>query len=63
MTAPTSDVTDDPNTWGYLKNQSVNGRSSTYERYYRDRFTTLTHVYWTEETAGGCASCDRRVYR
>ena len=63
MTAPTSDVTDEPNTWGYLKSQSVNGRSSTYERYNRDGSTTLTHVYWTEETAGGCASCDHRVYR
>lgn len=55
-----SDVTDDPNTWGQLVSQSRNGRSSTYERVNNDGSTTVTHVYWTIETATQCPSCDHR---
>ena len=62
--AATSDeVTDNPMTWGTLMRQSPNGRSSIYEQFHRDGSRTLTHVYWTEETAAACPSCDHRVYR
>lgn len=54
---------DDPNTWGQLMSQSSNGRSSTYERVNRDGSMTLTHVYWTTETAAECPSCDHRANR
>ncbi len=56
-------VTEDPLTWGYLLRQSANGRSSTYEQLHADGTRSLTHVYWTEEAAAACASCDHRVYR
>lgn len=56
-------VTEDPLSWGYLLRQSGNGRSSTYEQLHGDGTRTLTHVYWTEETALACPSCDHRVYR
>ena len=61
--ATTPDPSDDPINWGYLKRQSADGRSSIYERYNRDGTQTLTHVYWTEEAASACPSCDHRVYR
>lgn len=54
---------DDPNTWGQLMSQSSNGRSSTYERVNRDGSMTLTHVFWTAETAAECPSCDHRANR
>ena len=54
---------DDPNTWGQLMSQSSNGRSSTYERVNRDGSITLTHAYWTTETAADCPSCDHRSNR
>lgn len=56
-------VTEDPVTWGALMRQSADGRSSYYEAHHRDGSMTLTHVYWTEETAAACRSCDHRVYR
>ena len=55
-----SDVTDDPNSWGYLVSQSRNGRSSTYERVNGDGSKTITHVYWTEEAAANNPGADHR---
>ena len=55
-----ADVTDDPNSWGQLVSQSANGRSSTYERHNADGSKTVTHVYWTNEAAADCPSCDHR---
>lgn len=60
MVAPRSEVTDDPSTWGNLVSQSVNGRSSTYERVNADGSRTMTHVYWTIEAAADCPGCDHR---
>lgn len=65
LTAPASskadvDVTDDPNSWGQLRSQSANGRSSTYERANKDGSITVTHVYWTSEAAANCPGCDHR---
>jgi hypothetical protein len=58
------DISDDPASWGALMKQSANGRSSTYQRFNDDGSQTLTHVYWTNETAANCPSCDhRRQYR
>lgn len=57
------DVTDDANSWGQLVRQSANGRSSVYERHNSDGSKTVTHVYWTLETAAKCASCDHRITR
>jgi hypothetical protein len=58
------DITDDPASWGALMSQSANGRSSTYQRHNQDGSVTLTHVYWTNEAAANCPSCDhRRNYR
>lgn len=51
LTAPVSDVTDNPTSWGALTRQSSNDRSSTYERYNSDGSRTITHVYWTVEAA------------
>lgn len=56
-------VTEDPMTWGALMRQSANGRSSVYQRDHQDGSKTVTHVYWTEEAASSCRSCDHRVYR
>ena len=54
------DVTDDPNSWGQLVSQAPHGRSSTYERYNNDGSKTVTHVFWTVESAENCPSCDHR---
>lgn len=54
------DITDDPNSWGQLRSQSSNGRSSTYEKSNADGTQTITHVYWTIEAATSCPSCDHR---
>lgn len=54
------DINDDPNSWGALMKQSANGRTSTYQRHNDDGSITLTHVYWTNEAAESCASCDHR---
>lgn len=59
----TPDPSDDPINWGYLMRQSPDGRSSIYEQFNRDGSRTLTHVYWTEEAASACPTCDHRVYR
>ncbi len=63
LTAPVSDVTDDQESWGQLTRQSSNGRSSTYERYNSDGSRTITHVYWTLETASKNPSADHRYDR
>ena len=63
MTSPRgskSEVTDDPNSWGQLVSQSANGRSSSYERFNSDGSKTVTHVYWTIESAAKCPGCDHR---
>ena len=52
--------TEDSKSWGKLKSQSRNGRSSTYERLDLDGSQTVTHVYWTNEAAANCPSCDHR---
>jgi len=57
------DVTDDPNSWGDRVSQSVNGRSSTYQRFNADGSKTVTHVYWTIEVSARCPSCDHRYHR
>jgi len=57
------EVTENPLTWGSLVRQSPNGRSSVYQQFHHDGSMSLTHVYWTEETAAACPSCDHRVYR
>lgn len=54
------DIDADPNSWGALMKQSANGRSSTYQRHNDDGSITVTHVFWTNEAAEGCASCDHR---
>lgn len=61
--AARSEVTEDPLTWGSLVRQSPDGRSSVYQQFHQDGSMSLTHVYWTEETAAACPSCDHRVYR
>lgn len=58
--ASSSEVTNDPNSWGMLVSQSANGRSSTYERGNSDGSKTATHVYWTTEAAARCPGCDHR---
>jgi hypothetical protein len=55
-----NEVTNEPNSWGYLVSQSANGRSTVYQRDHADGSKTLTHVYWTEEAANGCTNCDHR---
>ena len=57
------DISDDPNSWGQLIRQSPHGRSSTYERYNGDGSKNLTHVFWTNEAAARCPSCDHRYDR
>lgn len=57
------DISDDPRSWGQLIRQSANGRNSIYERHNRDGSKTLTHVYWTQEAASKCRSCDHRFER
>lgn len=59
-TSSANDIGDDPNSWGMLKSQSGNGRSSTYENTNRDGSKTVTHVFWTLEAAAKCPSCDHR---
>jgi hypothetical protein len=55
-----ADISEDANSWGQLVRQSRNGRSSTYERFNSDGSKTVTHVYWTLETAQNCPGCDHR---
>nr|MBA2690669.1 hypothetical protein [Burkholderiales bacterium] len=63
LAASASEVTDDPNSWGQLVSQSRNGRSSTYEKVNPDGSKTVTHVYWTIESAANCPGCDHRYHR
>ncbi len=51
---------DAPENWGRLVSQSVNGRSSYYERENWDGTKKATHVFWTQEAADRCRSCDHR---
>lgn len=60
LAALATEPTDDPKNWGQLKSQSGNGRSSTYEKHNADGSQTITHVYWTNEAAANCPSCDHR---
>lgn len=60
LSASALDPTDDPKNWGQLKSQSSNGRSSTYVKHNADGSETITHVYWTNEAAANCPSCDHR---
>ncbi len=53
-------ASEDPRAWGSLRNQSRDGRHSTYERANPDGSLTVTHVYWTEEAVGKCPTCDHR---
>ena len=57
------DISDDPQSWGQLVRQSLNGRSSYYERENGDGSRNATHVYWTLEVAERCVSCDHRFQR
>ncbi len=58
------DITDKSSSWGALVKQSANGRSSYYARQNQNGSVTLTHVFWTQEAAESCPSCDhRRNYR
>ncbi len=63
LTSASSEVSEDPNSWGQLVSQSNSGRSSTYERFERDGSKTVTHVYWTTEATASCPSCDHRFDR
>ena len=58
--AVSRDVSDDPQSWGQLVRQSVDGRSSHYERENGDGSKNVTHVFWTLEAATRCPSCDHR---
>ena len=60
VAASASEITDDPSSWGGLMGQSDDGRSSHYEKYNSDGSKTVTHVYWTQEIATSCRSCDHR---
>jgi hypothetical protein len=58
-----SEFGDDPDAehnWGQLVRQSANGRSSVYERENGDGSRTVRHVFWTQEAADRCGSCDHR---
>ncbi len=63
MSAAANSVTEEAITWGALMRQSADGRSSVYEQNHHDGSKTLTHVYWTEESAASCRNCDHRNYR
>ena len=55
-----SETSDNPNSWGqFMRNQS-RGQSAYYERSNQDGSITITHVYWTQETANRCKDCDHR---
>jgi hypothetical protein len=54
------DDPDAPHNWGQLVSQSANGRSSVYEYVYWNGNKKLTHVFWTQEWAENCRSCDHR---
>jgi len=54
------DDPDAPHNWGRLVSQSANGRSSYYERDNMNGTKKATHVFWTQEAAENCRSCDHR---
>ena len=54
------DDPDAPHNWGRLVSQSANGRSSYYEQDHGNGHKRATHVFWTEEAAQNCRSCDHR---
>ena len=58
--AAAAEITDDPTSWGRLVSQSASGRSTDYERFNGDGSKTVTHVYWTIESAAKCPGCDHR---
>lgn len=60
LTSRSSD--ENPNDWGMLMSQSVNGRSSTYERDGHNGTRIITHVFWTQERAEICPGCDHRYH-
>jgi hypothetical protein len=45
-----------------MVSQSVNGRSSYYERENWDGSKEATHVVWTQEMADRCRGCDHRYH-
>jgi hypothetical protein len=49
-----------PKAWGKLKSQSPDGRGSIYENNDIAGATVITHVYWAEEAAEHCPTCDHR---
>lgn len=61
--ASEEEVSDDPKTWGQFISEMSHGQSAYYERSNRDGSKTVTHVYWTLETAARCNNnkgCDHR---
>ncbi len=54
------DDPDAPHNWGQLVRQSANGRSSDYELDFGGGKKRATHVFWTQESADRCRSCDHR---
>ncbi len=58
--ATASDINEDPQSWGDFMGERSHGQSAYYERSNHDGSKTITHVYWTVETAGKCQDCDHR---
>jgi hypothetical protein len=53
----------DPKAWGKLKSQTPDGRGSVYENSSSIPGTTvITHVYWSDEAAERCPTCDHREH-
>ncbi len=55
-----TDITDDPKSWGDFLGERSHGQSAYYEKANHDGSKTITHVYWTLETAKKCRDCDHR---
>ena len=57
-----SDVNENPNSWGEHMAEFSRGQSAYYKKIHTDGSITITHVYWSEETAGRCKRdiCDLR---
>ena len=58
--AGTSEVNDDPKSWGEFMREKSRGQSAYYEKFERNGSKTITHIYWTLETADHCKDCDHR---
>ncbi len=56
----TSEISDDPESWGRFMSEKSKGRSAYYEKMNQDGSKTITHIYWTEEAAARCKNCDLR---